>query len=75
MNKIIVTIGRQFGSGGHNVGKALAHSLQIPYYDRNLIEMASQKSGIEVGLLSYYDERTSPSSLMKAKGGEAPNRR
>ena len=71
MNKIIVTIGRQFGSGGHNVGKALAHSLQIPYYDRNLIEMASQKSGIEVGLLSYYDERTSPSSLMKAKGGEA----
>ena len=49
MNKIIVTIGRQFGSGGHNVGKALAHSLQIPYYDRNLIEMASQKSGIEVG--------------------------
>ena len=71
MNKIIVTIGRQCGSGGHNVGKALAHSLQIPYYDRNLIEMASQKSGIEVGLLSYYDERTSPSSLMKAKGGEA----
>ena len=70
MNKIIVTIGRQFGSGGHNVGKALAHSLQIPYYDRNLIEMASQKSGIEVGLLSYYDERTSPSTLMKAKGGE-----
>ena len=71
MNKIIVTIGRQFGSGGHNVGKALAHSLQIPYYDRNLIEMASQKSGIEVGLLSYYDERTSPSSLMIAKGGGA----
>ena len=74
MNKIIVTIGRQFGSGGHNVGKFLAQSLQIPYYDRNLIEMASEKSGIEVGLLSYYDERTSASSLMKAKSGEAAAR-
>lgn len=70
MKKIIVTIGRQFGSGGHNVGKVLAASLQIPYYDRNLMEMASQKSGIQVGLLSCYDERTSPISLLKAKGGQ-----
>ncbi len=32
-NKFIITIARQFGSGGHEIGKALAENLGIPFYD------------------------------------------
>ena len=39
---VIITIGRQFGSGGHEVGKRLSDRLGIPLYDRNLIQMASR---------------------------------
>ena len=36
MEKIIITIARQYGSGGRTVGKMLAERLQIPYYDREI---------------------------------------
>lgn len=39
----IITIGRQFGSGGHEVGNRLSEKLDIPLYDYNLIRMAAQK--------------------------------
>ncbi len=42
----IITIGRQFGSGGHEIGNKLAQRLDIPLYDRNLIHMAAQEIGI-----------------------------
>lgn len=37
MKKVIITIGRQFGSGGRTVGKKLAEQLGIAYYDKELI--------------------------------------
>ena len=40
MKHTIITIGRQFGSGGHEVGNRLAERLDIPLYDHNLIRMA-----------------------------------
>ena len=43
---IIVTIGRQFGSGGRTIGKKLAEQLGIAYYDKELISLASKESGI-----------------------------
>ncbi len=42
----IITIGRQFGSGGHEIGNKLAERLDIPLYDKNLIHMAAQEIGI-----------------------------
>lgn len=42
----IITIGRQFGSGGHEIGNLLAQRLDIPLYDKNLIHMAAQEIGI-----------------------------
>ena len=44
--KIIITIGRQYGSGGRYVGKKLAEQLGIAFYDKELINLASKESGI-----------------------------
>ncbi|WP_294449952.1 AAA family ATPase, partial [uncultured Ruminococcus sp.] len=42
----IITISREFGSGGREIGKKLADDLGIPFYDKELLEMASKESGI-----------------------------
>ena len=44
--KIIVTIGREFGSGGYEIGKLLAERLGVPFYDRQINELASAESGL-----------------------------
>ena len=41
----IITIGRQFGSGGHEIGNLLATRLDIPLYDNNLVRMAAEGGG------------------------------
>ena len=46
MKHTIITIGRQFGSGGHEIGNRLSERLDIPLYDHNLIRMAAQELGI-----------------------------
>ena len=46
-NKTIITISRQFGSGGREIGKKLAEKLNIPFYDKELIALAAKKSGIQ----------------------------
>lgn len=63
--KIIVTIGRQFGSGGRIIGKQLAEQLGIAYYDKELINLASKESGICGEFFEKADEKTS-GSLLKA---------
>lgn len=63
--KVIVTIGRQFGSGGRIVGKKLAEQLGIAYYDKELINLASKESGICGEFFEKADERNS-GSLLKA---------
>ncbi len=52
----IITIGRQFGSGGHAVGNLLSERLQIPLYDHNLIRMAAQQLKISDEDASKVDE-------------------
>ena len=44
MKKKIITIGRQFGSGGHTVGMELAEKLGIPFYDKELVEKISEET-------------------------------
>lgn len=50
-NKTIITISRQFGSGGREIGKKIADQLGIPFYDKELIEIAAKESGMDKELL------------------------
>ena len=56
MSHKIITIGRQFGSGGSEIRRLTAEALGIPFYDRELIEMASEKMGIDSFELERIDE-------------------
>lgn len=56
MEHTIITIGRQFGSGGHEVGNRLAERLNIPLYDHNLIRMAAQELRISNEDATLVDE-------------------
>lgn len=60
--KQIITIGRQFGSGGHEIGTKLAETLNIPYYDKELLKRAAKASGLCEHLFENFDER--PKSLL-----------
>lgn len=64
MEKLIVTIGRSFGSGGRTIGKKLAEQLGVAYYDKELINLASKESGIRGEFFEKADERSG--SLLKA---------
>lgn len=43
---LIITVGREYGSGGHDIAKALAARLNLPFYDNELITLAAEKSGL-----------------------------
>lgn len=55
--KIIITISRTFGSGGHDIGEKLAKELGIPFYDKNLLKLMSDKTGISEEGLENADEK------------------
>ena len=59
----IITISREFGSGGREIGKKLADDLGIPFYDKELLEMASKESGICQELFVKNDESYTNSFL------------
>lgn len=61
--KTIITIGRQFGSGGHEVGEKLAKELGIKFYDKELIKIMAKKSGLCEKVLESYDEKPMNSLL------------
>lgn len=62
-DNIIVTIARQYGSGGHEVGELLAKEFNLAFHDKSLIELAAQKSGIDMEVLKRADEDVTPSFL------------
>ena len=45
-NNLIIAIGRQFGSGGHEIGEKLAKKLGIKFYDKELIKLIAKESGL-----------------------------
>jgi len=60
--KTVITIGRQFGSGGKEVGIRVAKELGIPFYDKELLQEAAKKSGLCEKIIENFDER--PKSLL-----------
>lgn len=55
--KLVFTIGRQYGSGGREVGEKLAEQLGIRCYDKEILAKASQESGYCEEVFSNYDEQ------------------
>ena len=60
---MVITIGRQYGSGGREVGRRLASRLEIPYYDKEILSEASKDSGICEELFEDHDEKPTRSFL------------
>ena len=58
-NNIIINIGRQLGSGGHDIGRMLALDFGAKYYDRELLNLAAKESGLSEHVFEQHDERKS----------------
>lgn len=63
MGKVIITIGRQYGSSGRYIGELVAKELGIPFYDEELITLAAEKSGLCTDAIANADERNASSLL------------
>jgi len=59
----IITIGRQCGSGGREIGQKLAQKLGVPFYDRELLRLAARQSGLAPENFELYDEVPTSSLL------------
>ena len=66
---LVITIGRQFGSGGRKVGRLLAEKLDIPYYDKELLAEAAKDSGICQEIFENHDEKPTRSLLFSLVTG------
>lgn len=69
MKPVIITIGRQFGSGGHELGEKLARRLGIPFYDRALLSAAAERSGLTKEMIESLDEQPTNSFLYSLSVG------
>ncbi len=63
MSGSVITISRQYGSGGRFVGRKLAEKLKIPFYDNELISMAAKESGFSESLFENAEKNTTYSLL------------
>jgi len=57
MKHIIINVGRQLGSGGHDIGRMLALDFQAKYYDRELLNLAAKESGFSEKFFEQNDEK------------------
>ncbi len=70
MAELYITIGRQFGSGGREIGKKVAQALDVPYYDKEILAVAAQESGLSQEFLKSYDEKPTNSFLYSLVMGQ-----
>lgn len=59
MTNTIITISREYGSGGREIGKKLAEQLGIPFYDNEIISIAAQKSGFAESIFEQEEQKPS----------------
>ena len=67
--KSIITIGRQYGSGGLEIGELLANTLKIPLYDKEITKRAAAKCGMSEEVLAKVDETATSSFLYAISTG------
>lgn len=65
----VITIGRLYGSGGRLMGKQLAKELGIPFYDEEILELASEASAVSEELFRLNDEKAGNNLFFRALGG------
>ena len=61
--RTVITIGREFGSGGHEIGTKLAQRLGVKCYDKELLAIAAKESGLCEDLFESQDEKPTNSFL------------
>lgn len=61
MGQFIISVGREYGSGGHEIASILSEKFDIPMYDRNMLDQMAEKNGIDSEELHKHEE-------MKHKG-------
>ena len=59
----VITIGREFGSGGREIGRILAEKLNIKCYDKELLALSAKESGLSEELFKFNDEKPTNSFL------------
>ena len=64
MKKNIITISREFGSGGRSIAKAVAEKLGIPYYDKELVKQVAQETGFHERFIEHEGEYASSTSRL-----------
>ena len=70
-NHFVITIARQYGSGGREIGQKVAELLHVPSFDKELITMSAQKSGLSVDMAHRADEKATNSLLYTLAMGSA----
>ncbi|MEG0565550.1 MAG: cytidylate kinase-like family protein [Hungatella sp.] len=67
--KMVITVDRQYGSGGRIIGKKLSEELGIPFYDQEILKMASEESAIGEQFFCLNDEKAGNNLIYRAIGG------
>lgn len=67
----IVTIGREYGSGGREIGEIVAKRLGVAFYDKEILTRAATDSGICVEVMDSHDEKGGLSGLFSSAGGSS----
>lgn len=65
MDNVVITIARQYGSGGKTIGEMLADRLGVHFYNKELMKLASEDSGISEALFVNADEKVKNTRLFK----------
>ena len=60
---MIITIGRQFGSGGKEIGEKVAQRLGYAFYDKEILTMAAEENGFSAATMQHYDEKPTGSLI------------
>lgn len=63
MKNLIITISRQYGSGGRKIGQQLAKELNIPFYDKEIIDLAAKESGLAADFIRGQEQQLTQSLL------------
>lgn len=61
--KTVITIGRQYGSAGHEIGEKVAQYFNVPFYDKTILTRAAKESGFCEEMIKNHDERPTNSFL------------
>ena len=69
MKNFVITIGRQYGSGGREIGEAVARRLGLSFYDKELITASVKESGMDASVFEEMEERATPSFLFSLAVG------